>query len=321
MTLSFDAIILAAGKGTRMKSDIVKVAHNVAGKPVVHYVIEAVQRLQATKTYLIVGHQADRLQAMTPHANITYVSQLEQLGTGHAVMQVIPHINDQSADHIIILAGDCPLIEDDTLKTLLTAHSDSGAAGTILTTCLNEPASYGRILHDKAKNVTAIREAKDCSEKELLIKEINSGVYCFKRDLLISALSKITTNNKQKEYYLTDVIQILKDEGEFIRSYCTPNPDEVIGINTRMDLAKCNQVLYQKNNHIHMVNGVSIIDPTNTYIESDVTIGQDTIINPGTIITGTTTIGSGCTIGANSVITNATVADNTDVSPLSNLTK
>jgi bifunctional UDP-N-acetylglucosamine pyrophosphorylase/glucosamine-1-phosphate N-acetyltransferase len=241
--MALKAIILAAGKGTRMKSEMLKVAHEVAGKPIINHVIDTVKELGVDDIILVIGHQAELIKEITGYANVKYVMQEEQLGTGHAVMQVEPIIDINQNDTIVVLAGDCPLIEASTLQSLLAIHSESNASGTILTTMMDNPANYGRMLRGKMGTVVGIKEAKDCSAEELAIQEINTGIYCFQAKELFYALHQITNQNAQKEYYLTDVIHILKNKGDAISAFCTHNSNEVIGINTRMDLANINRII------------------------------------------------------------------------------
>lgn len=309
--MSLNAIILAAGKGTRMKSEKVKVIHKAAGKPIINYVTDTVLNLGVDNIYLIVGHQAELVKEITQHPKMTHVLQTEQLGTGHAVMQVEPHLTPSPKDLILILAGDCPLISEATLNALIARHNERKVAGTVLTTEMPEPGSYGRIIRDENGNVLAIREAKDCSPEELKIREINTGGYCFQSDLLFAALKKVTPNNSQKEYYLTDVLQILKQDGHTIAAHCTTDNDEAIGINTRMDLAYINTLIYQRCNTRLMIEGVTIVDPKTTYITPGVKIGPDTIVHPCTMITGNSVIGANCEIGPHVLLEDVTIPDNT----------
>ncbi len=295
--MALKAVILAAGKGTRMKSDVLKVAHSVAGKPIVSYVVDTVSAMDVTDIFLVVGHQAELLKTAVQDEKITYVLQEEQLGTGHAAKQVAPYLDVKSPDTILVLAGDCPLIEESTLRNLIAVHTESNAAVTILTTVMTEPGGYGRILRGKMGTVLGIREAKDCSPEELQVTEVNTGVYVFQVPDLFESLEDVTTNNAQKEYYLTDVIQILKKKRRAVSAYCTPRSDHAIGVNTRMDLAAINKILYQNNNLYFMQEGVTVVDPDTTFIDSTVTIGHDTIIHPFSVIQGNTKIGTGCVVG------------------------
>jgi bifunctional UDP-N-acetylglucosamine pyrophosphorylase / glucosamine-1-phosphate N-acetyltransferase len=313
--MGLKAIVLAAGKGTRMKSEILKVAHHVAGKPIVSYVVDAVLKLGVDEVFMVVGHQAEIIKNTVKHKKIKYVFQEEQLGTGHAVKQVETSFNLKKEDSVIILAGDCPLIEVETLNNLVATHKESNAVGTILTATMRDPANYGRILRGKMGTVTGIKEAKDCSSEELKVDEINTGVYVFEAEYLFDALNQVKTNNVQQEYYLTDVIRILKDSGEAVSASLIDDEDQVIGINTRLDQARINKIIYQKNNKHLMEDGVTIIDPDSTFIDSTVKIGQDTIICPFAVIKGETKIGKHCHIGPYSFLNNDIIKDNEEIAP------
>ncbi len=310
------AIILAAGKGTRMKSELLKVLHQVAGKPILNYVLDTVLALGVDEVFLVVGHQAEQVRQAIRYPKVTFVEQVQQLGTGHAVLQVDPLLDSKKDQTILVLAGDCPLIEVETLTNMLAIHHESNATGTILTTDMPDPGSYGRIIRGQMGTVLGIKEAKDCSKNELEISEINTGVYAFDASVLFEQLNRVDTNNAQNEYYLTDVIRLMKESGEPIEAYCTSDPDEVVGINTRMDLAKINQIVYQKNNLRFMEDGVTILDPSSTFIDSTVKIGHDTIISPFTVIQGTTKIAEHCIIGSHSYLKNATVAVGEECPPM-----
>ena len=318
--MNVKAIILAAGKGTRMKSGLLKVAHEVAGKSIVGYVVEAVTDIGVSDIYIVIGHQADTIKKRIKHPNAVFVSQDEQLGTGHAVQQVTQHFGGKPDSTVLILAGDCPLIKPDTLRRLIESHEESNASATILSTNMDEPAKYGRILRGRMGTVTGIKEAKDCSVKELKIKEVNTGVYAFRASDLFTHLNSLNTNNKQGEYYLTDIIHILKEKGEVVSAYLLDDPDQAVGINTRLDLAKTNGILYQENNKYFMEEGVTLLDPKSTFIDSTVKIGQDTIIAPFTCIKGTTTIGTGCEISPHCFIENGKIENNTVVPPFTCIT-
>ena len=310
MSKEVNAIILAAGKGTRMKSDLLKVLHKVAGKPVISYVINTVKNCNA-KPFLVVGHQKEKLIQELQNNSLTYVTQEQQLGTGHAVKQVIPHLNTKTESITLILAGDCPLISESTINHLIKYHSENNLAATILTTNMQDPTGYGRIVRNSNNQVEAIKEHKDCDSKERKITEINSGVYAFDTKLLTKFITEIATNNAQAEYYLTDIIEILKNKDYKVDATVIDNSDEVIGINTREDLAKTNSIKYLENTSIHMKNGVTIIDPKTTFIDSDVTIKEDTTIYPFCVIKGVTKIGKNCTIKSFSDIENLELADST----------
>lgn len=317
--MGLKAVVLAAGKGTRMKSEILKVVHQVAGKPIINHVVDTVVELGAEDIYIVVGHQADLVKRNIQQKNTHFVYQEEQLGTGHAVLQVKPYLDLNKEDTLIILAGDCPLINEETLHNLIAIHEESNALGTVLTAMMDDPGSYGRILRGQMGTITGIKEAKDCSKEEKEIIEINTGVYAFQVKALFEHLEQVNTNNTQKEYYLTDVIHLLKEDGGAVASHCCENSNDVIGINTRADLARINQIIYQKNNHHFMQEGVTIIDPSTTFIDSTVQIGVDTIIEPFTIIRENSCIGSHCRIGSHSYIVNGTIANASQLAPYTHI--
>ncbi len=312
--MALKAIILAAGKGTRMKSDLLKVLHHVAGKPILNHVLDTVLSLNIEEVFMVVGHQADQVRANITHPNVTFVKQEAQLGTGHAVMQVQPYL-PRPEDQVIILAGDCPLIEDETLRDLLAIHSESNASATILTAHMHDPGTYGRIIRGQMGTVLGIKEAKDCDVIEKKITEINTGVYAFEVGSLFESLSCITPENTQNEYYLTDVIRVLKERGQTVDAYCTDNVDQVIGINTRMDLAKINTIVHEKTNLHWMQEGVTIIDPATTFIDSTVRIGPDTIIHPFSLLQGSTVIEARCHIGPHAFLKNAHLKEGDRIAP------
>ncbi|MCP4049707.1 MAG: NTP transferase domain-containing protein [bacterium] len=320
LEMDLTAIILAAGKGTRMKSSILKVAHHVAGEAIVNYVVEAVLCLGVDKVLLVVGHQSEVVKEITDKEHICYVTQEEQLGTGHAVMQTESYFDINSKGNVMILPGDCPLVEESTLRNLLAIHNESNASGSILTTRMNNPGNYGRIIRGEMGTVVGIIEAKDCSPEQKTISEINTGIYVFKIKQLFNALKKINTDNVQNEYYLTDIISIMKQAGEVISAYCTDDQDQAIGINTRMDQAKINEIIYRRNNDHFMAEGVTIIDPGSTFIDSTVKIGTDTIIHPFTVIHGHSVIGQHCTIGSHTYIADSVIKDREKIEPFTKKT-
>ena len=297
-----------------MKSDTLKVLHNVAGKPILQYVVDAVSKCGVDEIFIVIGHQAEKVKSQVKGKNLTFITQTEQLGTGHAVMQVEPYICSPEHSTIIVLAGDCPLINPETISSLLERHRESNASVSILSTKMKDPATYGWILRGRMGTVVGIKEAKDCTKEELEINEINTGIYAFHKEALCHSLKLITTNNAQQEYYLTDAIHIIKSKGDVVEALCIPDSDQAVGINTRMDLAKINEIIYQNTNINLMKNGVTIVDPKTTYIDGTVEIGQDTIIEPNVVIKGGTTIGKNVTIQSFSYIENAIILDDTIVS-------
>ena len=232
------AIILAAGKGTRFNSELPKVLHKIQNKPMVHHVIESVNQSGITETCLVVGYQKETVITACNNYNITHATQEEQLGTGHAVVCALNEIKKSNPTHCLILAGDCPLIRSETILKLLNTHEATNAAATIfLTAKLENAGSYGRIIRNKENQILAIKEAKDCTDNELNIQEFNSGIYCFKTEELLNSIENIQTNNAQNEYYLTDMIEILKNQNLVISGHCIENAIEVSGANTQDELA------------------------------------------------------------------------------------
>jgi len=304
------AIILAAGEGKRMKSEYSKVIHKVGGKPIVERVCNSVKNAGIDKCVLVVGHKREQVMEVVGDRAV-YAIQEEQLGTGHAVMQAVPYIND--ADRVVILCGDAPLITDETIKAALNIHEEKKLSATIFTAEFDNPAGYGRIVRDNKSNVVAIVEDKDASETEKLIKEVNSSMYCFDKEALCNALDKLDNNNAQKEYYLTDVIKIMINEGKKVDTYIVPDKNEIMGINNRIQLNEAETILRKKINYKHMTNGVTLINPDNTYIEEDVVIGSDTVIYPGNILEGNTVIGNNCVLAQNNRITNTTIGNGTEI--------
>ncbi|ACL70869.1 bifunctional UDP-N-acetylglucosamine diphosphorylase/glucosamine-1-phosphate N-acetyltransferase GlmU [Halothermothrix orenii] len=300
-------IILAAGKGTRMKSGLAKVLHPVAGKPMISHVINSASPISSS-VVVIVGYQGDKVKE-TLGTGYTYVRQEEQLGTGHAVLQAKKLIKKHQGQ-VLILCGDTPLLREKTLSELVDAQRETGAGVAVLTADIDNPRGYGRIIRNEAGNqIIKIVEDSDASDEERLVNEINSGVYCFDSNQLSEALENLTNDNAQGEYYLTDTIAYLRNKGEVVVPVKVDDSREIIGVNDRRNLARAERVLRNRIINYHLANGVSIIDPDTTYIDSTVEIGQDSVIYPFTYIEGRTRIGSEVVVGPHSHLINAEIGD------------
>lgn len=305
--MKLTSIILAAGKGTRMKSDLPKVAHKVNGIPMVKKIMMTLDQLGVEKNILILGHKKEViLEAVGPES--TYVVQEEQLGTGHAVSMAKDELKDYDGD-IMVVCGDTPLLRKETFATLYAKHKETNAATTILTSIYENPFGYGRIVKEN-NLVTAIVEEKEADEETKKIKEVNSAVYVFDSKKLFAALDKIDNNNAQGEFYLTDVIKIQVSEGERVESHILEDKDEILGVNSKVQLAQAEKVLRDRKNKELMEEGVILIDPATTYIDEGVKIGQDTLIYPGALIQGATVIGENCEILGNTRIIDTKIGDN-----------
>ena len=289
------SVILAAGLGTRMKSDLPKVLHKICGKPMLGYLLDITRTLKLAKTIVVAFYKAELIEQYVA-GTAKVVRQAKPQGTADAVKSAKRHFADSKGD-VLVLYADTPLISGKTLKKLILKHDKSGAACTLLTAALQNPFGYGRIIKDSGGNVIKIVEEKDANPQQRDINEVNVGVYCFKAKALLDALDKIKPDNKKKEYYLTDVISILSGEGEKIGSIQASDSDEFLGINSRKDLVQAQNIVRFKIMDKFMADGVTIVDPASTYIENNVKIGRDTIINPMTVIEHDVSIGRKCVVG------------------------
>lgn len=305
------AVVLAAGQGKRMKSKLYKVLHPVCGKPMVGHVLDTVKATGCERSIVVVGHGAEAVKAYLGD-KAEYVLQEQQLGTGHAVKQAKDLLGSEEGTTIVI-CGDTPLVTTETLNGLMALHEENKAAATVLTAVMDDPTGYGRIIRGEDGDVQKIVEQKDCTPQEAAVQEINTGTYCFDNAKLFAALEKVTNSNNQQEYYLTDVIGILRASGEIVLGYQTKDAAESIGVNDRLALSEAEAHMRSRINRAHMLNGVTIIDPASTYIGAEVVIGADTVLYPGTILKGKTEIGENCIIGPSSEIEDSRVLDGAEI--------
>jgi len=299
------AVILAAGQGTRMKSKLSKVLHPILGRSMIEYIIKGLNANSIDTKVTVVGHGAEEVMSVIGN-QCEFVIQKEQLGTAHAVMKADEILKDLDGTTIIVY-GDTPLISSETFEKLFQFHEESNSFATILTTKVANPFGYGRVIRDESGQVERIVEQKDANEEERSINEINTGTYCFDNRALFSALKEVGNDNVQGEYYLTDVIEILRKKSRKVSAFLTEDSDETIGINDRLALVQAENMMKKRINENHLLNGVTIVDPEHTYIGPDVTIEQDVTIYPGCMIFGETHIGTGSTIGPHTEITNCAI--------------
>ncbi len=312
-------VILAAGQGTRMKSKMAKVLHRAGGKPLVRHAIDAALRItSASRIFVVVGHQAEQVQLATQDAGVNYIVQTEQLGTGHAVMCGEDRLAGLSGK-LMIFYGDCPLIRPETLERLAAWQDLECAGGALVTTDLEDPTGYGRIIRDGSGGVSAIVEQKAGTPQQLAVKEINAGVYCFDAPAFWRHVHEIRPDNPAREYYLTDMIAILLRAGHKIAAMKIADPNELLGINNRLELSIADGVLRERKVRELMLAGVTIERPETVCIDAAVQIGQDTVIGPFVQITGNTVIGEDCRIGASSVLQNAKLGNGVQVFPFTSI--
>ncbi len=312
MTSDLHIVVLAAGKGTRMKSARPKVLHHVAGLPMIDYVLAAASSLDPRTVTVVVGHQAETLQAALAHrSSLTFVVQEPQLGTAHALLTV-SEVLEGASGTLVLLSGDVPLLTANTLKTLVDCHTSRQAAATVVTAMVDQPGGYGRIVR-RGERIARIVEERDATPAEREIREINAGIYAFALDGLFEALRQIAARNAQQEYYLPDLVAIYSERGRRIETLILPNADEIRGINSRSELEEVSRIVRSHKNEALMADGVTIEDSATTFIDRDVVVGSDTIIHPGVSLEGTTTIGSGCEIHSGARIVNSRIGDRVTV--------
>ena len=316
-----DVMILAAGLGTRMKSRRAKVLHELAGRPLIAHVLRATFKLAPEAVFTVVGHQADEVERVVrdyaaefvefdPKASpeLQFVQQTEQKGTGHAVMAARDRLANRPGP-LVIVAGDAPLIEGATLGHLVGSHRAEKNDATMLTVVMDDPTGYGRIIRNKDSSLLRCVEQKDASPEELLVREVGVSIYCFEVAFLLAALDRLTTDNAQGEYYLTDVPRIMQQQGKKVGLLCHSSAEEVLGVNTRIELADLERKVRDKKLRELMLSGVTIIDPATTYIQPDVQIAQDAVVHPQVIIEGSSRIGTGTIVHSWTRLRNVVVGE------------
>lgn len=304
-------VILAAGLGTRMKSGLAKALHPVAELPLVRHVLNAAAGIDPAKIVLVLGHQAERVRAAVEGAGVEIVIQTEQLGTGHAVQQAREALAGASGP-VMILCADTPLLTTATLRATLDRHRKSRAAATLITTLAEDPFGYGRIVRAKGA-VTAVVEEKDATAAQKKIKEVNAGIYCFDAKFLLSSLTQLGRNNAQGEYYLPDTIAIARKKKKVVAAFLCPDPDEVIGVNSRADLSRAEAVMRGRINGRWMAEGVTMLDPGSVFVGPEVTLGRDVTLYPNVRLEGRTRIGDGCVIYPGVRIRNCALANSVTI--------
>jgi bifunctional UDP-N-acetylglucosamine pyrophosphorylase / glucosamine-1-phosphate N-acetyltransferase len=301
-------VVLAAGKGTRMKSQLPKVLHRIGGLTIIERVIRTAAALMPASITLVVGHGADEVkQSLAKRNLLQFVTQEQQLGTGHALLQTRPLLEGKTGS-VVLLSGDVPLLSTNSLKALLAAHAESEAAATVITAKLPRPFGYGRIVRTNG-GISRIVEEKDASPTQKAITEINSGIYAFELDALFNALDSIGTANKQGEYYLPDLVSIYRKQKRTVMTWTVERADEIRGINSRTELAEVSSMVRQQKNEELMAAGVTLIDPATTYVDADVVVGADTVLYPCVFLEGSTKIGAACEIQSGARIVNSTIGD------------
>lgn len=315
--MSLKVVILAAGKGTRMRSNLPKVLHPVGGLSMLGHTIATAQQLGATEIIAVYGHGGQEVQAAIQSDNVQWVEQREQLGTGHAVQQAIPFLDANNDDDVLILYGDVPLVRPETLQALLQELAQSCLS--VLTTMLEDPTGYGRIVRTNASTIQKIVEEKDADVPTQAIKEINTGIICAKSSKLIQWLNNLTNNNSQQEYYLTDCIELAVAEGNQVSAVVCQDEVEVMGVNTRVQLSQLEAAYQNRAREQLMLAGVTCKDPNSLYLEGKIEVGNDIVIDPNVSLRGDIHIADNVLIGTNTVIINSKIAQGTVIHPNSHI--
>jgi len=317
-SLKLFLIILAAGKGTRMKSEKAKVLHEAFYAPMLHHVLAAVKPLMAAKTVAILGHQREEVERRLAGFDVIPWIQEEQLGTGHAVLCAEPVLGGKKGT-VMILCGDTPLIQSETLTHMYQKHLAHGGPLTIMTTVLDNPTNYGRIISDDGGHVVAIVEEKDATPEQKMIREINAGIYCVESDFLFTTLKMVDRNNSQGEMYLTDIVSISVGMKCSVAKYMTPHPQDVLGVNSRIELAEAHRELQMRRNRHLMSEGVTMLDPASISVAPEVKIGRDTLVYPGVHLVGHSVIEENCILGNGTIVKDSFLGRDTRVGAYSYL--
>jgi len=289
------ALILAAGKGTRMKSALPKVLHRLAGRPMIRFVVDTALACGADRVVMVVGHGAGEVRSAVEGLPVEFVTQEQQLGTGHAVMSARTLV-ENGPSRLLILSGDVPLLEPQTVAGLADLQASTDAGCTMLTTNLEDPTGYGRVILDDSDQVERIVEQADADDEQRRVRLINAGIYCFRTGLLFRTLAECGSDNAQGEYYLTDAIAAIRGTGRDVRQLEVTDPDQVAGVNTRLELSRMDAVLNRRKLEQLMLSGITVVSPATTRVEWDVEVGPDTVLHPHISLEGRTRLGSGCTV-------------------------
>jgi len=312
---NFSVLILAAGKATRFKSEHSKMLHQLAGRPLGEYALQTALAVEAERMYLVIGHEAEVVRTTFARPGLTFIEQKEQLGTGHAVMVARAELANCPSPTLVTLVGDAPLLRPETLRALVATHVKARATATVLTTRVENPHGYGRIVRAGGRRVRAIIEEKVATPAQRRIREISSGIICFSLPKLLKHLSELSAENTQKEYLLTDLVGILNRHREKVIACLAADAREVLGVNDRVELAQMEKILRRRKVETLMQDGVTIVNPEATYIDADVEVGQDTVIEPGVSLLGRTRVGGACTLRPYSTLTDAVLGDRIIVRP------
>jgi bifunctional UDP-N-acetylglucosamine pyrophosphorylase/glucosamine-1-phosphate N-acetyltransferase len=314
-----NVVALAAGLGTRMKSKHAKVLHRAGGLTLIEHVVRAASAIAgAERITVVIGHQGEQVKQRLASSGVRFVEQSEQKGTGHAVMACRTALEAEDG-LVVVLYGDCPLLSPNTLRELVDRQASGDSAVTLITTRLEDPTGYGRILLGKTGKVDAIVEQKAATSAQLAIKLVNPGIYCFRADLLWKHIGELGTDNPAHEYYLTDMVEILNKAGHSVAAFEVPDAGELLGINTRVELAEVDKIFRDRKVRELMLDGVTIERPETVTIDADVRIGEDSIVEPFTRILGRSTIGADCKIGAGSILENSELGDAVQIAPFTSI--